>query len=120
MQLLDKTDDKDHNLFWERYYAFMNRPSLLGHYVKLPDGTFDRITHQWETHAQAGGNGGSYYLASDGVSYSGGLTSGYPIDKLVKNRNFHSGNFWIFHHDWQRAHNGVYFPADCRFYDLVD
>lgn len=113
-------DDKDLSIFWTRYAAFMARPSLLGHYVQLPDGTFDRITHQWDDKAQAGGNGRSYYIGGNGLSYSGGLNSGYSPDRLRFTHKLKKGSFWIFHHDYPTAHNGVYFAADCRVYELTE
>jgi len=91
---------------------------LVGDYVKYPDGQYKRFTHDWDDGIQVAsyfGNGGSFYLQSNGVaSYSGGLNSAILYSKLKLTEEMKQGSFWVFKDDLHMAHNAIDFMLDCK------
>lgn len=96
---------------------------LVGEYVKYPNGTYKRFTHAWDDGIQVAnyfGNGGSFYLQSNGfASYSGGLDSAIPYSKLKLTEEIKQGSFWLFIDDVHRAYNGIDFMLDCKVWNFI-
>jgi len=96
----------------------------VGDFVKLPEGAFRRVAHDWgdslQLTSQVTGHG-TFYLASNGaVAHSGGLDPGIPREHFRDLGEQRQGYFWIFHHDRPRAHNAVYFHLPCRLFEVVE
>lgn len=91
---------------------------LLGDIIRYKDGRKERVTHVWEDgQCQAGGWGGSYYMAkSGGASYSGGLNSGLHIDQLELTTETEPVMFWMFSRDWSGANRGIYFYCPVKIW----
>ena len=96
---------------------------LVGDYVKYPDGTYKRFSHAWDDGIQVTcyyGNGGSFFLCSNGkASYSGGLDPSIPYPKLKITEEIKEGLFWVFKDDVHMAFNGVHFNMDCKVWELA-
>jgi len=93
---------------------------LVGDYVKYPDETYKRFTHDWGCDfgiqvTRHFGNVGGFYLCRSGyASYSGGLDSSIPYSKLKLTEEKKEGTFWLFKDDLHIANNGVEFMLDCK------
>jgi hypothetical protein len=94
---------------------------LVGDYIHYLDGRIERTTYIWEDSAQAGGGSGSYYMSKSGYgSYSGGLNSGLPLNKLKATNDFKPALFWLFSEDWSGGSRGVYFYCPVRIWQEIE
>lgn len=100
----------------------------VGDFIYLLDGTLHRFTYAWDDGLQTTyrwretGNveTGSFYLNSNGdVSYSGSLDSSIPLEQIQDTGEHQAGDFWFFHHNEHKAHNGVQVKAPCRVFRQV-
>lgn len=98
----------DHLTAWARRHG-----PRVGDFVQMPDGKARRFSHDWGDSIQVS-EGGSFYLDEGAVSFSGGLEPSIPKSLLWDTLAPKNGDFWFFHHNHARAHNGVYFRAPCR------
>lgn len=106
--------------------SFDARPGpRVGDFIRLPDlhanlGKFTRMTYDWgDGHIQTGGSaGGSYYLGSGYLSYSGALDHGVRVDDLVDTGETKSGSVWLFRDGIAAAHCGVHFDLPMRVFEL--
>jgi len=111
-------DDRDATIKARRLAAWNTRNGpRVGDFVIMPDLTYQRFSHDWGDSIQTS-EGGSFYLGEGYASFSGGLNPSVPKSRLVLTDEIREGSFWFFHHDFMRAHNGVYFTAPCRVYRL--
>jgi len=118
-------DAKDQELLAERIRRRDAIPGpRIGDFVKLQDGTLRRFTYNWGDRIQTTLPGvshcsSSFYLDSTGLaSFSGSLDDPIPISELhLIEGTVQDGHFWMFHHNVQRAHNGVDVVAPCRVFE---
>lgn len=94
----------------------------VGDFVKMPDGTLRRFTHDWGDSIQTTGAGQfaedvSFYFAGGYMSFSGSLDSAISKDALRDTGEVKDGRAWFFHHGEVRAHNGVQVRVPCRVYE---
>lgn len=100
------------------------RAPRVGDFIKLLDGTVTRFTHKWDDGIQTDMSLGdsSFHLMENGlVSYSGGLNSAIPNERiaLVKT-DAELGRFWFFSHDIAKAYNGVNVWIKCDLFKEVE
>jgi hypothetical protein len=117
---LDKQDEA------EKLSRFAQYDSLagprVGDFVLMLDGSTRRFTHDWGDGLQttvntAPCNGDqSFYHGGTHVSFSGSLAPSIPLEQIKPTSEILHGWFWFFHHDQQRAHNGVHFKLPCRVF----
>lgn len=111
-------DDCDRELIATRSTTLAARTTpQVGDFVDFANGVTRRVSHLW-THwpdptIQTSDNG-SFYLGSDGCSFSGGLYPGLPAELFTLTDERREGSAWLFHHDNATAHNGVYFTVPFR------
>lgn len=95
----------------------------VGDFVKMLDGTMRRFTHDWGDSLQTttkNSNGYGFFLCDGGgVSYSGSLDHAIPLARLRQLGGRRDGWFWMFHHNWWQASNGVDFKLPCRLYEQL-
>ena len=112
-------DEKDEVILSQRIQSWNERMGpRVGDYIRLKDGALERFTYHWPDGMQTG-FGGSFYLGTGYVSYSGSLNPNIPIDRIQDTGEMMNGTFWFFHHDMQCAHNGVDVKVPCRMYEEV-
>ena len=87
----------------------------VGDYCIMPDGTYERFAYDWGDALQTCING-SFYLGDGYASMSGGLNPSIPKSQIFPTGEIKKGWFWIFHHDYWTAHNGVNLRAGCRVF----
>lgn len=115
----DHLDDIDTEILRNRLAIWnTKRGPRVGDIVITPNGKWMRCAYDWGDTIQIS-NGGSYYLDRGHVSMSGPLDPAVPKDRMLYLSKA-DGQFWFFHHDEARAHNGVSFKAPCRVYKLAD
>ncbi len=117
-------DERDHQILAKRQ-ALRNKKKnpRIGDYCLLLDGTLRRFTHNWGDSIQTTPEKqeGSFYLSDEGLAdYSGGLDRSIPLSRFILTKETKKGNFWFFHHNEYKAHNGVYFELDCRVYQQIE
>lgn len=104
-------DDRDQEILNERAGVYLTRETpQVGDFCIMPDGEKRRFTHDWDDALQTtwkGDGGGSFYLGKGYVSYSGSLEPSIPLERIAPTEERWPGVFWFFHHNEQRAHNGV-------------
>jgi hypothetical protein len=95
---------------------------LVGDFILLSDGTFDRLTHDWGDTIQTGGHQrGSFFLHDSGeMTYSGGLNPSIPKSALRPTGQTRVGRTWFFDEDWAGADRGVYFSVECNVWKVID
>ncbi len=109
-------DDRDHKIADERVNAFNEIPDpRVGDFVILPDGKYQRFSHEWPDQIQTCDEG-SFYIGKGYVSMSGGLDPGYKKEQIIKTDGIKPGHFWFFHHDDHCGSNSVGLIMDCRVY----
>jgi hypothetical protein len=92
----------------------------VGDWVDTPKGQF-RIAHDWGDSVQLSSSAGDHhgvYLSVGSASYSGGLDSPIPVDRLQPTRETRPGTVWFFSENEVRAHNGIYLQADFRVFRI--
>jgi hypothetical protein len=115
-------DDKDEVLKQRREVLWNSRPGpRVGDFVIMPgEEEPRRFTHDWDDTIQTTTPRfglGSFYFDRDGYAdYSGALDPSIPKADLKDTGRTKDGQFWFFHHDSARAHNGVYFTVPCRVF----
>jgi hypothetical protein len=95
----------------------------LGDYVQLRNGELRRVAHIWPDTVQLTTSltGGSFQLGKCGVSYSGGLEPGVPLQDIIPSRwNNSTGNiggtFWVCERGILQAECAVYVTVQCRYF----
>lgn len=111
-------DNRDRELIATRSAVLATLPTpQVGDFVDFANGITRRISHLWthwpEPTIQTSDNG-SFYLSSDGCSFSGGLYPGIPAELFTPTEERRDGSAWLFHHDYATAHNGVAFTIPFR------
>ena len=114
-------DGRDGDMLHQRIMArdVFNGPRI-GDFVKMPDSTLRRFTHDWGDDIQTTTprfSGGSFYLGNGCASYSGALDAAILKTKIKNTGKTRDGAFWFFHHDFSTAHNGVHFTIPCRIFE---
>jgi len=95
----------------------------VGDYVRFADGVERRASFvtpaDWlpEVDSVQTSDGGSWYLGSAYVSFSGGLCLGVPRSSLTLTDESKLGAVWFFHHDYHRASNGVVAEVPFHVYE---
>ncbi len=96
----------------------------VGDFVKMPDGTLRRFTHDWDDSMQTTVAGShpcvgdeSFYFGGAYMSFSGSLDSAIAKADLRDTGEQRDGKGWFFHHDFPTAHNGVTVKVPCRVYE---
>lgn len=114
-----KFDDTDKEIL-ERREALFNARSgpRVGDFVRFPDGTVDRFSHDWGETIQTT-KGGSFYLGNGYMSFSGGLDPAIDKADLRPTYEMRGGSCWFFHHNYHAAHNGVDVTIPCRVYEYT-
>lgn len=112
-------DERDEEILTQRINELdaVSTPRC-GDFVRFADGHLERISHVWDDGVQTS-EGGSFYLGSGYVSFSGGLNPAIPMDELQLSSENHSGSCWFFHHDYFTAHNGIRAEIAFRIYDVA-
>ena len=114
-------DAKDREILADREAAFnaLSGPRV-GDWCIMPNEEKPRrFSHDWGDAIQTSWpkhGTGSIYLGQGYASYSGSLDPSLPKIALIDTGERRPGQFWFFHHDHSRAHNGVHFEIDCRVY----
>lgn len=92
----------------------------VGDWVLMPDATLRRFTHDWGDGLQTTIDRmpGSFYFGNGYMSYSGGLDPIIPRAKIRPVDDVRFGACWFFHHDRQRAGNGVNLSVPCRVFKV--
>ena len=105
-----------------------NRP-MLGDYLRFPDGTLARFTHDWDDSLQTTVyrkdhpclGDSSFYLGNEGcVSFSGSRAPSIPLEKINPTNDWIDASFWFFHNNFATAHNGVTCTFPVKVWDLLD
>jgi hypothetical protein len=81
----------------------------------MADGAIRRISYVWPDGCQTS-DGGSWYLGSTYMSFSGSLYSPIAPELLTDSGETQLARAWFFHHDWAQAHNGVDVYVNVRVY----
>lgn len=121
----DRTDidDEDEAILLERVGRRARHGGMrVGDFVLLRDGDVRRVTWNWAADVQltVKDQAGSFYFSPNGVmDYSGSLSRAYPKTRFREATGLREGACWIFHHDRQKAHNGVAALVPCRVYEEV-
>lgn len=110
-------DRRDSEILSRRVFHWNARKGpRVGDYVIMPDATVERFSYDWGKDIQTT-PAGAFYLGENGtVSYSGGLNAAIPKANLVLTDETREGQFWFFHHNDSKAHNGVNVKAWCRVF----
>ena len=87
----------------------------VGDFIVMPDGSEHRFCHDWHDGLQTT-PGGSFYFGNGYADYSGGLDPTLKNKLIIATPKQKAGQFWFFHHNSARAHNGVYFKVLCRVF----
>lgn len=112
-------DERDLAMAHELETAFNEVLSpRVGDFVKMPDGTLERFSHNWGGEALQSSPGGSWYLGKGYAEFSGGLNPPIPVERLLFCGEMKPGRFWFFHHGWAAAHSAVFVWMDCRVYQV--
>lgn len=95
---------------------------LEGDIIRYLDGKEERVTHVWQgDSAQAGGGSGSYYMGVSGyASYSGGLNSGLPLNRLKLIEETKETMFWMFSRDSSGGGRGIYFYCPVKIWVEIE
>ena len=122
--MLDKIDSK---ILKARQAAFLRRrrrEPKQGDFVRFADGVLRRIAHVWTDSngdvvsvQTSYSNDSSFYLGLGYMEFSGSLYPGVPPETLKRTKERMPGSCWFFHHDFARAHNGVYVKVDCPVWE---
>jgi hypothetical protein len=100
---------------------------LVGDFVKMPDGTIERITYQSKDNPSEFKTGGSrdhggYYAHEGGYgTYSGAIGYGVVFSERMKDTGQTDlAMFWTFSRGEVEAHNGVYFYMPVRIWECIE
>lgn len=124
---MSEFDGKDAEILAERIAEWGKIAGpRVGDFCELADGTVRRFTHDWGDSLQTTCGTGhpcagdvSFYFGKGYMSFSGSLDSSIPKEQFSSVNEMREGSAWFFHHDWAKAHNGVYFKVPCRVYRQV-
>jgi hypothetical protein len=93
---------------------------LVGDFLRMPDGSVSRVTYQHDDGVQDGGGSGSFFLYKSGDgSYSGGLNSCKPYDKIKSTNETRPALFWIFSQNWAGANRGFHFYINVKIWEIT-
>lgn len=120
---MNKFDEIDATILTARIAHRENIKGMrVGDFVIFPDGHRERFSHDWDNRIQTtdGRFGSSFYLDRNGeADFSGGLNPGIDKSRIEETQETAEGDFWFFHHNHMRAHNGVDVTAPCRVFAIV-
>lgn len=122
----DALDERDRQIIWERRHSIeLTEGPRVGDWVDFADGITRRVSHVYgEDWGDMAGvqtsDGGSFYLGSGYVSFSGSLYVSVGMGTLSDTGEVRPGSAWIFHHDWHTAHNGVDVTIPFRVYRCTE
>lgn len=123
---LSNLDDRDTRIVTDRITAYWKRNDRpqTGDFIRFSDGVTLRIAYVWRDegwtgNAQTEDGAGSYHLGEHGLTMSGSLDDGVPVDKLKPTYETEIGSAWIFHHGHAGAGRGRSFrvPFNVWAYD---
>jgi hypothetical protein len=114
-------DDKNLAILAERAAAYLTiQGPRVGDYVKMPDGTLRRFTHDWGDKIQTTvgarhpcDGDASFYLCCPGASFSGSLDPSISKAAIRDTGEKLPGAFWFFRDNYVTAHNGVGVRMPC-------
>lgn len=106
----DETLAKEYLKKWDEYLS-----PRVGDYIIMPDGTYERFSHDWIDSLQTS-PGGSFHLGDGFTSFSGALNPSIPIEDIHPIDFKMCGNFWMWHHGFPGYHNAVGVTALCRVF----
>lgn len=110
----ERMDERDAAILAERYALYNEEPGpSVGEYVRMPDGSLQRFSHDWDDSIQTA-YGGSYYLFEGHASMSGALERAIPKADIFATDEKKMGSFWFFSHDYHTAFNGIDVKMPCR------
>lgn len=114
-------DVKDSEILERRENLFNTQHGpRVGDFIKRLDGKLARFSHKYSDGLQTS-VGGSWYLCYTGkANFSGGLDPSIPLERIKKVKDATKfGEFWFFHHDIAKAHNGVHVLINCDVYEEI-
>ncbi len=115
-----KADEYDKGIANERNMVYMKiRGPRVGDFAQFPDGHYERFSHNWGEDGFQTSEGGSFFLGSGYVSFSGGLNPTIPLSRIEATGEYKTGAFWIFHHNDKHADNGVGITIQCRVFKIL-
>jgi hypothetical protein len=119
MKGIEGLDERDAAILAERQAGFdtVTGPRV-GDIVRMADGAIRRISYVWPDGCQTS-DGGSWYLGSTYMSFSGSLYSPIAPELLTDSGETQLARAWFFHHDWAQAHNGVDVYVNVRVYSCT-
>lgn len=94
-----------------------------GDVMRWPDGQLTRACHIWDDGAQYTDQleSGSFCMNRNGsLSYSGGLNTAIPFERIKPTAERMTAPCWFFHHGHARAHGGVHAVMSVRVWDVLD
>ncbi len=116
-------DERDEKIKQERL-ALWNavKGPRVGDFVKMPDGSLRRFTHDWSDSLQTTvtfQSDESFYFAGPYMSFSGSLDPGISKENLTDTGEIKEGRCWFFHHGYVQAHGSVHTTVPCRVYEYT-
>lgn len=91
----------------------------IGDYLRLPDGSFERITLNHAESFQTGALGqGSFFLYKGSCLYSGAHKGPIPFSAIRETRQTKLGNIWFFNEGEAKEGNGVDFEIEFRVFEI--
>ena len=112
-------DEKDKAIIFNRLIKLhKNIQPQVGDFIKRKDGKLARFSHEWDDGLQSS-EGGSFYLADGGVSFSGALDPTIKAENIKETNETMMGWFWIFHHNDWCADNAVEFKGLCKVWKEI-
>jgi len=107
---------KDHAILSDRVAAYDRyQGPRVGDFIRFSDGIVHQFSHDWDDSIQTT-KGGSFYLGTHYLSFSGALEPAISKEKLSLTPEMALGRVWFFHHDYRQAHSAVYASVPFRVY----
>lgn len=120
-RLIEILPDKNQQILQESMAAYNKRRGpRVGDFLRNPDGTFTRFTHDWGDHIQTGGGSNSFYLGNGYCSYSGSLDTGIMKADIVRTKETKKGMIWFFNEGWSGPNRAVHYEVDFRVFDIKE
>lgn len=117
--------ERDYKLLTSRLKKRAELPErpLVGDWVRLPDDSMRRVTHDWDDRLQltSGSFPGdaSFHIDREGYcSFSGSLSQAIPLEHFTVTDEAKDGSCWFFSNDWAYAHSGVYIRVPFRVWQI--